>query len=431
MQSTMDVSAHIKSKSNERIVLELSIPLVQSMISGEEVIQIATNAVGQLATQALLESLDTDGSPISIGDLRFTSKGLSAKEYETPYGKINLERYVYQSSRGGNTYCPLDNSARIIGSATPKFAKMIANKYSRNSVDEVKADFSDNHNRDLSRSHIQAIAEQVGAIAVDKEEDWRYSQPIDEAVSTISIGMDGAMMLMRKEGYRQAMSGSIAFYNAEGKRVHTDYIGASPEYGKAKFFERMEREILRIKKAYPNAYYVGIADGASDNWPLLEKHTDTQITDFYHASEYLATASKAIFNKNQEKKRVEWLKSHCHDLKHNKNEIVKQVKELTGIRNEKKLSAANKEKLDTVITYFTNQQARMHYSTYREQNLPIGSGVTEAACKTIIKQRLCRAGMRWKERGASMVIALKCLVQSNRWNQFWNKINQFGVPSIA
>lgn len=73
----------------------------------------------------------------------------------------------------------------------------------------------------------------------------------------------------------------------------------------------------------------------------------------------------------------------------------------------------------------------MDYYEYRTQNLPIGSGVTEAACKTIIKQRLCRSGMRWKDQGASIVIALKCLVQSKRWGQFWDKINQYGVPAIA
>ena len=156
-----------------------------------------------------------------------------------------------------------------------------------------------------------------------------------------------------------------------------------------------------------------------------------QITDFYHASEYLACASQAIFKYNQESQRTTWLEKHCHDLKHNKNSVVEQLEELKKIRDEKKLSASNKEKLNTVITYFTNQSNRMNYSDYREKHLPIGSGVTEAACKTIIKQRLCRSGMRWKDRGASIVLALKCLVQSKRWGQFWHKINQYGVPSIA
>lgn len=431
MKATVEVSAQIKSKSEGQVVLELSIPLVRSMISGEEVIQMATNAVGQLATKELMKSLDTDGSAISIGNLRFTSKGVVEKEYETPYGKISVGRHVYQSSTGGNTYCPLEESARIIGSATPKLAKMVANKYTRSSVDEVKSDFSDNHNRNLSRSYIQSIAEQVGNIAISKEARWSYAAELDEAVATISIGMDGAMMLMREDGYREAMSGTIAFYNDAGERLHTDYISASPEYGKAKFFSRMEREISQVKTNYPKANYVGIADGASDNWTFLKKHTDTQITDFYHASEYLASASQAIFHKNQESKRVQWLEQHCHDLKHNKDAVIKQLKEFSDIRDEKKLSAVNKEKLDATITYFTNQGNRMNYYNYRERHLPIGSGVTEAACKTIIKQRLCRSGMRWKNRGASIVIALKCLVQSRRWGQFWDKINQFGVPATV
>jgi len=239
------------------------------------------------------------------------------------------------------------------------------------------------------------------------------------------------MMLMREDGYREAMSGTIAFYDDEGKRLHTDYIAAAPEYGKAKFFARMTRQIERVKKHYPNAEYVGIADGASNNWTFLEKHTSIQITDFYHASEYLTSASQAVFKKNQESQRMQWLEEHCHELKHNKNAVIKQLKEFKKIRDEKKLSAANKEKLGSVITYFTNQSGRMNYSDYREKHLPIGSGVTEAACKTIIKQRLCRSGMRWKNRGASIVIALKCLVQSKRWGQFWDKVNQYGVPAMA
>ena len=211
-------------------------------------------------------------------------------------------------------------------------------------------------------------------------------------------------------------------------RLHTDYIAASPEYGKAKFFQRMTREIEQVKKKYPKANYVGIADGASNNWKFLESHTAQQITDFYHASEYLTKASQAIFKKNQEKARITWLEEHCHHLKYEKDSVAEQLKELKAIRDEQKLSAENKEKLAATITYFTNQGGRMNYAEYREKNLPIGSGVTEAACKTTIKQRLCRSGMRWKDRGAAIVLALKCLDKSKRWEIFWNKINQYGIP---
>ena len=70
----------------------------------------------------------------------------------------------------------------------------------------------------------------------------------------------------------------------------------------------------------------------------------------------------------------------------------------------------------------------MDYVVNITENLPIGSGVTEAACKTLVKQRLCGSGMRWKKQGAKVVLSLRALVQTtNQWQAFWEKINQFGV----
>jgi hypothetical protein len=59
-------------------------------------------------------------------------------------------------------------------------------------------------------------------------------------------------------------------------------------------------------------------------------------------------------------------------------------------------------------------------------------GVTEAACKTLVKQRLCNSGMRWKSQGAKIVLTLRGLVQSgNRWQQFWDKIDQYGLQKAV
>ena len=74
----------------------------------------------------------------------------------------------------------------------------------------------------------------------------------------------------------------------------------------------------------------------------------------------------------------------------------------------------------------------MHYEHYRAMNFPIGSGVTEAACKTLIKQRLCQSGMKWKDRGVAMVLRLRALVSTKgRWEQFWDRINQAGLMGLA
>lgn len=101
-----------------------------------------------------------------------------------------------------------------------------------------------------------------------------YETPkLDDVVTTVSVSLDGTCVLMVNEGWREAMTGTITLYNNTGERLHTIYLGAAPEYGKANFLERLEREVYRIKLQYPNATYVGIADGARVNWDFLERHT--------------------------------------------------------------------------------------------------------------------------------------------------------------
>ena len=64
---------------------------------------------------------------------------------------------------------------------------------------------------------------------------------------------------------------------------------------------------------YPNADRVGLADGAADNWNYLNNHVDTQILDFYHATEYLSSIAPIVSRKLSDQQK--WLKETCHDLK--------------------------------------------------------------------------------------------------------------------
>ena len=419
--------AKITSSDQEKMVIEICIMKSNSMLDGEELIQSALNEAGQIASKELLNQFDTDGSPIIVGDVKLTSKGLMPKLYQTPHGEIQISRHVYQGYKGGATYCPLDINARIIHSATPKFAKQISHKYSKLSVDEVKNDFESNHSRPISRGYIQAVSDAVGSIAMAKEEHWSYSAPKQtKVVHSVSIGLDGTCLYLRSDGYRIAMVGTIALYDKEGERLHTIYIAAPPEYGKEKFMSHFEQEILDTKKNYPKAIYVGVADGAQDNWTFLNRHTSIQVTDFWHVTEYLSSASEVIFSKRQEQERQLWLEDRCHKLKHLRGAASRILTELESI-DQKNLSSEKQEKLNKTITYFKNQKPRLKYYAQVKENLPIGSGVTEAACKTIIKQRLCKSGMKWKERGASIVLSLRCLDRSNRWEQFWEKLNQYGA----
>jgi hypothetical protein len=90
--------------------------------------------------------------------------------------------------------------------------------------------------------------------------------------------------------------------------------------------------------------------------------------------------------------------------------------------------------VEAAATYFRNRVkgGRMSYAELVAQQIPIGSGVTEAACKVLVKQRLCGSGMRWKERGAAAVLSVRCLTYTpQRWSQFWSRIDRSGFPVAA
>ena len=108
--------ATIVARSETAFTVQIELPYGTSMLDAEETLQQRLNEAGTLATAELLQRFDTDGSPIQVGDTKLTSKGKLKKEYQTPYGVAPVERHVYQSSRGGKTYCPLDRNARIVGS---------------------------------------------------------------------------------------------------------------------------------------------------------------------------------------------------------------------------------------------------------------------------------------------------------------------------
>jgi hypothetical protein len=425
--------AAIIARTDAAFTIRFEIPYASSMLDFEEVIQQRLNEAGVLATQEALQPFDADGSPIQVGDTKLTSKGKLKKEYQTPYGVASVKRHVYQGSRGGKTYCPPDRDARIVVSSTPKFAKMVSHKYAEVGSPRVIKDLSENHGRSVARCFVQDVTDAVAAVALAKEEEWEYALPEpEEATATVTIGIDGTCLLMCEDGWRETMVGTIGFYDAEGERQQTIDLGATPEYGKAKFLGRMEREIARVKASHPQARYVGLADGAKGNWEFLSRHPEVQVIDFWHAAEYLSGAGEALFAGGTGAKKP-WLEASCHRLKHDPGAARQLIRDLKRMAAEKGVSP-DQEDVAAAITYFTNQsrQGRMDYSELVRSHVPIGSGVTEAACKVLVKQRLCGSGMKWKEPGAAAVLSLRCLTYTtDRWAQFWGKIDRYGFPMVA
>jgi len=422
--------AKLIEQNSNKITIQLTVELTGQMLIDEQVLQQSLNEAGQAAMVPMLKQFDTNGEPIRVNGVKHTVKDYAPQEYETPYGPVQVERYTYQTSKGGRAYVPLENDARMILNSTPRYSQMVSGKYARLGADAICEDLLECNGRKISRNYAKKLSDFVGVVAQCHEVDWEYDLPeLDSPVASVGIGLDGTCILMHEDGWREAMSGTIAFYDHQGERLHTIYCAATPEYGKEKFKEKFAREIERVQGNFTEALYVGLADGAKDNWTFLKQYTQRRILDFYHAREYISKAGSAIF-KRDKKSRDLWVNDWSHRLKHKQGTVGRLLKELEFQRAnlDKKNFIERDEEIRKAIVYFTNNKGRMSYTTHAKLNLPIGSGVTEAACKTVVKQRMCISGSRWKDDGASCVLALRTLkLTKGRWQQFWSYIMRHGA----
>ena len=141
-----------------------------------------------------------------------------------------------------------------------------------------------------------------------------------------------------------------------------------------------------------------------------------KIVDFRHASEHLTALAKGLRPGAAGEK---LLRAWCHTLKHAGGArllaILKRLKR-------GKMTVEVKVEHVAVLTYFSNHVHRMDYPTYLGNGWQIGSGAIESACKTVVNQRLCLGGMRWREDGSDSVAHLRALYRSDadQWDAFWS-----------
>jgi hypothetical protein len=428
--------------------VQVTVPAGSSMLEAEEQLMVAVNTAGTGLTGELLQSMDADGRPI----VRKGSRTLTAKakkevrHVETPYGCAIAERWAYQSSRGGACHYPMDEAASLVGAATPLFAKMVSRKMTELPAAEVVRDLQENHARTVSMDFVQRLTGLVGDLAaLHVPACDGAGLPPPGAVATVSVGVDGACMLMgmkaphatsadgrkdRVREWRVAMIGAITLYDPAGQRVGTIYAATAPpedkSEGKRAFWDMMDSHLETVKERYPKAVYVGLSDGAADFLPWLRDHTERQVLDYFHASGYLHAAAGAFTHEvPKDEPATWWSQEACSHLRHDEGAAALLLETMEErLADERKMTASDREAVQKAVTYFRNNLDRMDYALYSAAGWPVGSGVTEAGCKLLVKKRMCGPGMTWGFKMADHVLKLRSLAHSagKRWAGLWKSI---------
>lgn len=290
----------------------------------------------------------------------------------------------------------------------------------------------------LAESTIERATEAAGArlgrdlaagVTFGKPAAWAW--PVDAAgrsVAYVSIDATGVPIQGERGSRADGRMAWVGKVFAPRVEADPDRPEVRPTPGHARYLAGLMRleemgDPLRRQAAQVGmdraGQWVALSDCGSgvDDFLRVNFPRAVRIADFYHVAEHLADLARAWHPGDPEAAEAQsagW----CHTLKHEGGPVVLaalEVMDRAG-RSESAIEAHRQ-----VTQYLGNHADRMDYPSYIEAGWQIGSGHIEAACKTVVNERLKRSGMRWGEGGADAVCHLRALFKgdADQWEAFW------------
>jgi hypothetical protein len=393
---------------------------------------------------AELEQLDIDLPCLCIEGVKHRRVLRSPGTYTSAVGAIRVTRTLYRGN-GDKAIVPLEFRAGIVdGHWTPLAAKQAVWTVAHLTPQEGEGLFRQLGNMAPSKSSLDRLPKVLSKDwEVQREafeETLRTPETVPSEAVTLSVSLDGVMVPMKDgerrakrmqsqnngqrqrgpAGYQEVGCGTLSFHDAEGQRLSTIRLARMPESKKVTLKSQLTAEIAAVLDQRPELHLVKVADGAKDNWTYLSDALPggTELVDFFHAVQHLKAAFDTAYGEHTTQADAQFQKYRTI-LRDEHDGIEKVIRALVHLTKKH----PRRKPLKTELTYFRRHRARMQYAAAKEQNLPIGSGVVEAACKTLATQRLKRSGMRWRHPGGQAILTFRALVQSERFDRAWSLLS--------
>jgi hypothetical protein len=356
-----------------------------------------------------LARYDVVAEQVEVEGVTYRQTLTSPETYVSAAGLVTVTRHLYRSAEfGSKCICPLEWRGGIIaGHFTPCAARQAAFVMAQLTPSESEALFAELGGMGPSRASLERLPKTLSPHWETHREAWETALRTQETVlpeaTVMAVSVDGVMIPMKDgaagrraqqaepgkhasgpTGHQEVGCGTVVLYDAEGERVQTVRYGRMLESKKVTLQQELQTEMASLVALRPDLRRVYLADGAKDNWRLLADQGADQ--------------------------------------------VIRVLKYQRG-----RARGTQRKRLETELTYFRNQRPHMDYAEYVRHGLPIASGVVEAACKTLVTQRLKRSGMAWRPLGGQAILTLRSLIQSDRWPAAWALLSaefrkSVGVP---
>ena len=394
-----------------------------------------------------LEQLDVDRPAVSIAGQCHHRVLRSTATYTSAVGPITVQRTLYRTG-SEPAVVPLELRAGIIeGHWTPRAAHQASYLVAQLTPQECADTLRELGNMSPSKSSLDRLPKGLSRRWEEHragfEKELREQQLVPAGATTAAVSLDGVMAPMKDgarqakraatraagrptkgpAGYREVGCGTVSFYDSDGERLGTMRIGRMPEARKATLKEILSAEVDAALEQRPDLRLVKLADGAHDNWSYLSElaapvEDSTELVDFFHAAGQLKAATDAAYGENDLWGRTQY-ERYRHRLRHEPGGVERVIRGLRYLRGKH----PRRKRIKEVLGYFRRNRKRMDYAGAAQRGLPIGSGVVEAACKTLVTERMKRSGMRWRQDGGQAILTLRGWAQSGRFATAWSLLS--------
>lgn len=204
----------------------------------------------------------------------------------------------------------------------------------------------------------------------------------------------------------------VAYYDEAQEHRHVAVTRG--DHAVAGQWMRRDASRIRLDQADEKVANVDGADWIRNQIRRQSLPLDAIGLDFYHLADNVHKARRAAFGEEDEAGRA-WAGEILHIAKHQGYAALweRLLAWRGGLRSPPKRQAA-----DGLLHYVAKRREMIQYPEFQAKGWQIGSGPTEALCKTTTA-RLKGSGMRWDADNAEAVMALDALEQSGEWKTYW------------
>jgi hypothetical protein len=379
------------------------------------------------------------------------------QEVSTLFGTITVHRLGYRAaaSDGAPVLFPLCQELGLVHGATPALVERVARYQAESGATQRQtlARLRREHGVSWGVKRLRQVTAFVAAALEGHRPAAQIAQVLRWLEQTrtssgahkpvLAVGRDGITLGLRLKGctlYEVASTGTLTVYDRRGRRLGTVYLARVPEPGQRTLSQQLTQLVQGVLQGWqgplPRLCYVTDAgDNETTYYRQLRRlrHPRTgarlewiRVLDYYHASERLWTMAEALFG--QESRAWAWARK-MQKLLLKPAGLFRVLHSAAALRKRGQLTGKRLASFRTAYNYLRKRSKFVQYAAYRKVGLPIGSGVTEAACKTVYTQRLKLSGMRWKKPGAQTILTLRVILLSGVWDEVYEQLLQ-SAPDI-